>query len=109
MIKKAILFLRKAAIRIFQIPIWIYKLFISPCLPRCCKYYPSCSTYALQAIERFGIIRGTVLGAWRILRCNPWSRGGVDYVPEKFDLFYYRKNKSFCSYTDKSDEIENSD
>lgn len=61
-----------------------YKKFISPLFPPCCKYYPTCSTYALTAIERFGALRGTLLAIWRILRCNPWSMGGIDYVPEKF-------------------------
>lgn len=90
--------------KIFVIPIKLYKKLISPLLPAQCKYYPSCSTYALQAIERFGIIRGTILGAWRILRCNPWSLGGIDPVPEKFDLFYYKKNKYTESnnYTDSN-------
>jgi putative membrane protein insertion efficiency factor len=45
-----------------------------------CKYYPSCSEYAAQAITKFGILRGLVLAGWRLLRCNPWSRGGVDPV-----------------------------
>ncbi len=50
---------------------------------RGCKYYPSCSEYTKQAISRFGLIIGGVLGVWRILRCNPWSHGGFDPVPEK--------------------------
>lgn len=62
----------------------LYKRFISPLTPPKCKYYPTCSTYALTAVERFGAIRGTALAVWRILRCNPWSMGGIDYVPEKF-------------------------
>lgn len=61
-----------------------YKKFISPLFPPTCKYYPSCSEYALTAIMRFGAIRGGLLSAWRILRCNPWSYGGVDPVPDKF-------------------------
>ena len=63
-----------------------YKKFISPNTPRRCKYHPSCSTYALTAVQRFGAVRGSVLAAWRLLRCNPWSMGGIDYVPEKFTL-----------------------
>jgi uncharacterized protein len=50
--------------------------------PRC-KYHPSCSAYALEAFREFGFARGTVLAAWRLLRCNPWSRGGVDYARDQ--------------------------
>ncbi|CAN5401316.1 hypothetical protein BH11ACT1_BH11ACT1_05830 [soil metagenome] len=58
-----------------------YQLFISPMRPPTCRYYPSCSQYAVIAITRHGAIRGTALAAWRLLRCNPWSAGGVDDVP----------------------------
>ncbi|MBQ8582556.1 MAG: membrane protein insertion efficiency factor YidD [Ruminococcus sp.] len=61
-----------------------YRKFISPLFPAKCKYYPTCSAYALTAVKRFGFIRGTLLAVWRILRCNPWSLGGIDPVPEKF-------------------------
>ena len=44
-----------------------------------CKYHPSCSEYAIQALRRHGLLKGSVLAAWRLLRCNPWSHGGVDY------------------------------
>ena len=60
-----------------------YQRFISPALGPRCRYAPSCSTYALQAIRVHGPIKGFVLGAWRLLRCNPWSLGGVDHVPER--------------------------
>ena len=63
-----------------------YRKCISPLLPRCCKYYPSCSAYALGVIERFGFFRGMWLALWRLLRCNPWSKGGFDPVPQKFDI-----------------------
>ncbi|MDD7556967.1 membrane protein insertion efficiency factor YidD [Ruminococcus sp.] len=63
-----------------------YRKCISPLLPRCCKYYPSCSAYALGAFERFGFFRGMWLALWRLLRCNPWSKGGFDPVPQKFDI-----------------------
>lgn len=72
--------------KLLMLPIRFYRKFISPLKPPCCKYYPSCSMYALTAIERFGIFKGTWLAIWRILRCNPWSNGGVDYVPEEFDI-----------------------
>jgi putative membrane protein insertion efficiency factor len=48
-----------------------------------CKYYPTCSQYTYEAIEIHGALKGTLMGAWRILRCNPWSKGGYDPVPKK--------------------------
>ena len=62
------------------LPIVVYQRAISPLIPDRCKYYPSCSSYAVQAIKEFGILRGLVLAAWRLLRCNPWSHGGHDPV-----------------------------
>jgi uncharacterized protein len=67
-------------------PIRLYARVISPLLPARCKYHPSCSAYAVQAIERYGILRGSVLAAWRLLRCNPFSHGGYD-PPEAQTLF----------------------
>jgi putative membrane protein insertion efficiency factor len=61
-------------------PIVVYQRVISPGLPRRCKYEPTCSRYAVQAIRRYGILRGLVLAGWRLLRCNPWSHGGFDPV-----------------------------
>jgi putative membrane protein insertion efficiency factor len=66
--------------RLVIAPIRFYQLVISPALPRRCKYEPTCSLYAVQAIRRFGILRGLVLAAWRLLRCNPFSHGGFDPV-----------------------------
>jgi putative membrane protein insertion efficiency factor len=66
--------------RIALFPIRVYQRLFSPMLGARCRYYPSCSEYAAQAIERFGILRGVVLAGWRLLRCNPWSRGGFDPV-----------------------------
>jgi uncharacterized protein len=60
-----------------------YQLFISPLTPPTCRYYPSCSTYALTALRRFGPIKGTWLAVRRVLRCHPWAPGGVDHVPER--------------------------
>jgi hypothetical protein len=61
-------------------PIFLYQRLISPALPRRCKYEPTCSRYAVQAIKRHGPLRGVVLAAWRVLRCNPWSYGGYDPI-----------------------------
>jgi len=71
--------LRQAAV----LPIRAYQLLLSPLGGERCKYYPSCSEYAAQAIGSFGILRGLVLAGWRLLRCNPWSDGGVDLVEEQ--------------------------
>ena len=61
----------------------IYQRWISPAFGPRCRYYPSCSEYAIQAVQRFGILRGLVLAAWRLLRCNPLSHGGFDPVDEQ--------------------------
>jgi len=66
--------------RLVLAPIFVYQRVISPALPRRCKYEPTCSAYAVQAIREFGILRGLVLAAWRLLRCNPFSRGVFDPV-----------------------------
>lgn len=66
--------------RIVTAPIVAYQRFVSPALPRRCKYEPTCSAYAAQAIGEYGILRGLVLAVWRVLRCNPFSHGGHDPV-----------------------------
>ncbi|WP_231129391.1 membrane protein insertion efficiency factor YidD [Bifidobacterium choloepi] len=65
-----------------------YQRRVSAGRPACCKYYPSCSNYALTAIRRFGAVRGGTLAALRLLRCRPWSDGGIDDVPRRFSVFY---------------------
>jgi putative membrane protein insertion efficiency factor len=69
--------------RLWVLPIRAYQLLLSPLVGERCKYYPSCSEYAVQAIQRFGILRGLVLAGWRLLRCNPWSAGGFDPVEDQ--------------------------
>jgi putative membrane protein insertion efficiency factor len=64
-------------------PIVVYRRVLSPALPRRCKYEPTCSHYALDAIGKYGILRGVVLALWRLLRCNPWSYGGYDPVEDQ--------------------------
>ncbi len=70
----------RAVRALVSIPIVVYRRAISPALPRRCKYEPTCSRYALDAIRTCGILRGVVLATWRLLRCNPWSDGGYDPV-----------------------------
>lgn len=67
--------------RLLILPIRLYKLCLSPFLPPSCRFYPSCSTYAIQAIETHGPVRGLWLATRRILRCHPGSSGGFDPVP----------------------------
>ena len=66
--------------RLALMPISAYQRWISPLFPRRCRYEPTCSAYAAQAVRRFGFLRGSVLAAWRLLRCNPFSHGGFDPV-----------------------------
>ena len=60
-----------------------YQRLVSPLIPPRCKYHPTCSAYAVQALRSYGILRGLVLAAWRLARCNPWSHGGVDRVEDQ--------------------------
>jgi len=71
----------------------IYQKFISPLFPAQCKYYPSCSAYSAQAFKKHGFFKGLLLSVWRLLRCNPCSSGGVDYVPDKLSRDYFRIKK----------------
>jgi uncharacterized protein len=69
--------------RLFIAVLAAYKRWLSPMLGPACKYQPTCSEYAMLAIDRWGVVAGTALAAWRVLRCNPFSRGGLDQVPER--------------------------
>ncbi len=66
--------------RVVLAPVVLYRRLISPALPRRCKYEPTCSQYAIDAVRELGAARGVVLATWRVLRCNPWSHGGYDPV-----------------------------
>ena len=69
-----------------KVLLWLIKFYQTAISPRTspkCKYYPTCSNYGWEAIERFGALKGSALTIWRILRCNPFSKGGYDPVPEK--------------------------
>jgi putative membrane protein insertion efficiency factor len=59
-----------------------YKRSISPLLPNACRFTPTCSEYAMEAIQKHGALKGTWLAIWRVLRCNPFCKGGYDPVPE---------------------------
>lgn len=63
--------------------VWAYRLTIGALFPTTCKYHPSCSQYAIDALRRYGFLRGGVLAGWRLLRCHPWARGGVDHVEDQ--------------------------
>ena len=69
-----------AARRVAVAPVLVYQRVISPLLPRRCKYEPTCSRYAVEAVRELGVVRGLILAGWRLLRCNPWSHGGYDPV-----------------------------
>jgi putative membrane protein insertion efficiency factor len=68
---------------LFLLPLHAYRAVISPNLAPRCKYYPSCSTYAVEAVRELGVIRGSILAAWRVVRCNPFSHGGVDELADR--------------------------
>lgn len=66
--------------KVLIIVIKFYRKYISPLKTPCCRFYPSCSQYALDAVGKYGAFKGSVLAAWRILRCNPFNKGGYDPV-----------------------------
>jgi putative membrane protein insertion efficiency factor len=72
--------------KILKFFIKAYRKLISPLLPNACRFTPTCSEYALEALDKHGAIKGSILATWRILRCNPFCRGGYDPVPDKFTL-----------------------
>jgi putative membrane protein insertion efficiency factor len=71
-------------------PVRAYRRLLSPAVPARCKYHPTCSAYAVEAVQTYGVMRGVVLAGWRVLRCNPWSHGGFDPV-ERQRLFRSRQ------------------
>ena len=79
--------------KILIVVIKFYQKYISPMKSTKCPYIPTCSQYGLEAIQKHGAFKGSSLAAWRIIRCNPFSKGGVDPVPEKF-YFFKKDNDS---------------
>ena len=73
--------IKRAAVWLLCLPIWFYKGAISPMLPASCRYTPTCSTYAIQALRKHGPVKGLYLAIRRILRCHPWGGCGYDPVP----------------------------
>ncbi len=73
--------LSRAGVRVLSLAIRAYQVTLSPLLGPCCRYTPTCSRYALEALRVHGVWRGLALGAWRVLRCHPFARGGFDPVP----------------------------
>lgn len=69
-----------------------YKRYISPLLGQRCRFHPSCSVYAMTAIERHGAVRGSLMATTRLLRCQPLCEGGMDPVPERFTWHFYARN-----------------
>ena len=76
---------------IFIFLVRIYQKYISPIKPPSCRFYPTCSSYSIDAFKKHGFIKGFYLTLNRILRCNPFNKGGIDYVPEEFHFFKKKK------------------
>ena len=91
-----------------HIMIWLislYRKFISPLKPPCCRFTPTCSAYAIEAFQKRGFFAGLILTIWRILRCNPFGRGGYDPVPEKGFKPYGGNRENPCeTHTDTIDK-----
>jgi uncharacterized protein len=77
-VKRSLAGIRAAFVWALLLPLRAYQRVISPALPRRCKYEPTCSAYAAQALRELGPLRGTLVAAWRLARCNPFSHGGYD-------------------------------
>ena len=75
--------MKRALAAILIAPIRLYQRWISPAFAPRCRYYPTCSSYAVEAIRELGPIRGSILAGWRLLRCNPFSHGGVDELSDR--------------------------
>jgi len=83
--------LRRGLVAILVLPIRLYQRLLSPLFPPRCRYTPTCSQYAVEALKKHGPLKGLWLAVYRIMRCNPFGGFGYDPVPEKFRFFYYKK------------------
>ncbi len=77
--------------KIILLMLKFYKKIISPLLPPACRFYPTCSEYAFEAVSKHGVIKGVFLAFIRVCKCQPFHKGGIDYVPEEF-YFFKKKN-----------------
>ena len=75
--------LNRALRETFLLPLHLYRRLLAPALPPRCRYYPSCSAYGVEAVRELGIVRGSIVAAWRVIRCNPFSDGGVDELGDR--------------------------
>jgi uncharacterized protein len=87
-VREAFVFLVLLPRNVCVVVLRLYRALISPLYGDVCRYYPSCSAYALQAIQQWGVIRGVAMGTLRIARCHPWAAGGVDDVPARAKTTY---------------------
>ena len=95
-----------------HVMIWLirlYKKYISPLKPPCCRFTPTCSAYAIEAFQKRGFFAGFILMCWRLLRCNPFSRGGYDPVPDKGFKAYSKCRENQGETDDTEKEKENTE
>lgn len=97
--------MRQLAIAPLLLPVFLYRKLISPFLAPRCRYYPTCSTYAVDALRAYGPFRGTVLAAWRVVRCNPFSDGGFDHVEDQ--RLFKAKPRRHTTHHEECDEHHN--
>lgn len=83
------------------LPVYAYRKLVSPLIGPRCRYYPTCSTYAVDAVRQYGVARGSVLAAWRLLRCNPFSDGGFDHAEDQ-KLFRKAAHGAHCEHSHKA-------
>ena len=92
-----------------HVMIWLirlYKKYISPLKPPCCRFTPSCSAYAIEAFQKRGFFAGFILMTWRLIRCNPFFKGGYDPVPDKGFKSFSKCRENTCENHDHEEMIE---